>query len=442
MIAPARPAELAILYTVLVFGLFSVFPGNGVAQQTSSTANAASASAQPKPGTLINAANAPAFARFLPPGAETAIRYGLTIRVVPTKRLDWSAGFTGETEKYSGQVGLDKDDYITNYIAGMPFPIVSRNDPKAAVKIAYNWHMGPFMPDDFSQEPWGSFAYSSSEASTDGFVPEDWNSYTCSHFIFLRYAHRTEVDPRPTLGANEEGVEWKARCANWLGGPDMSPSSNTGFVVRYLDPKKPDTDVFVGNRSRRYGGFRVLVSDERCRACHQPYWAYALPKTEEYSYRLLGTSVILACLTADHATAGIVQRGQSFAFDEQPFQIRNAYILEMTPKVSGHENMRTLVFIDSEAYVWLGAEFFAGNEQTESAFPLWRSHPSSSGGYLFDLAGEFYLPLDQLTSHHVLGNATSRLFFRSLVPAHGAFSQKINTGDTSLLDFFDPDKLQ
>src|ERR1700676_2602009 len=187
MIAPARPAELAILYTVLVFGLFSVFPGNGVAQQTSSTANAASASAQPKPGTLINAANAPAFARFLPPGAETAIRYGPTIRVVPSKRLDWSAGFTGETEKYSGQVGLDKDDYITNYIAGMPFPIVSTNDPKAAVKIAYNWHMGPFMPDDFSQEPWGSFAYSSSEASTNGFVPEDWNSYTCSHFIFLRY---------------------------------------------------------------------------------------------------------------------------------------------------------------------------------------------------------------------------------------------------------------
>ena len=69
-------------------------------------------------------------------------------------------GGGAETEKYSGQVGLDKDDYITNYIAGMPFPMVSTTDPKAAIKIAYNWHMGPFMPDDFSLEPWGSYAYS------------------------------------------------------------------------------------------------------------------------------------------------------------------------------------------------------------------------------------------------------------------------------------------
>ena len=77
------------------------------------------------------------------------------MRIVPTKRIDWSGGFTAETEKYSGQVGLDSDDYIVNYVAGMPFPTVGDTDPKAAIKIAYNWHMGPFMPDDFSLEPSG-----------------------------------------------------------------------------------------------------------------------------------------------------------------------------------------------------------------------------------------------------------------------------------------------
>jgi Protein of unknown function (DUF1329) len=399
----------------------------------------APASDPPPTGTMINSANASTYEHFLPPGADLAIKYGLTMRLVPTQRLDWSAGFTAETEKYSRQVGLDKDDYITNYVAGMQFPTVSVNDPKAAAKIAYNWHMGPFMPDDFSQEPWGSFAYAGADGQS-GFVPDESNDYTCTQFVFLRYAHRTEVDPRPTLGSNEEGAEWKARCMHWNGGPDMSPSSGaTGVVVRYLDPRKPDAEVWWRGHWRPYNG-RVPVTDERCRACHQPYWAYALPKTEDYSYRLLGTALILACLTTEHEPAGIVPRGESFTFGELPFQVRNAYILEMTPKLSGHENVRTIVYIDTEAYVWLGAAFFSGNEQTEAAFPFWRSYPSPSGGYLFDLAGSFYVPFDQLSVHHLMGGTTPRLFFRSLAPAHGQFSQKINSGSVSV-DLFDPEQL-
>ena len=113
---------------------------------------------------------------------------------------------------------------------------------------------------------------------------------------------------------------------------------------------------------------RVEATTERCRACHQPYWAYAPPKTEDYSYRLLGTSLILACLTAERDPAGVVQRGQSFTFGDLPFQIRNAYILEMSPKVSGHEDVPTIVYIDNEAYVWLGAEFFAGNIRPKPPF--------------------------------------------------------------------------
>jgi hypothetical protein len=73
--------------------------------------------------------------------------------VVPTQRHDWSSGFTKATEKYSGQVGLDQEDNITNYVAGVPFPTVDTSDPKAAVKISYNWHMGSIMPDDFSLAP-------------------------------------------------------------------------------------------------------------------------------------------------------------------------------------------------------------------------------------------------------------------------------------------------
>ena len=403
---------------------------NAYAQQPPTVAGGSGlGSATPSPGTVINATNASTYTHILPPAADVGINHGMTLRVVATKRLDWSGGFASETEKYSGQVGLDKDDYITNYIAGMPFPLVSATDPKAAIKIAYNWHMGPFMPDDFSLEPWGSFAYSTTDAP-NSFVPDDENSYVCNHFTFLRFAHRTEVDPRPTLGTNEDGAEWKSRCQGLAGGPTVSPNPESRSVfVRYLDPRKPDVSFSNQGVSRLEV---VAAPNEQCRGCHQPFWAYALPKTEKYSYRLLGTAAMLACLTADQEPAGIVQRDKVLSFTEQPFQLRNAYILEMIPK--SDEKLRTIVYIDTEAYVWIGAEFFAGTEKTEAAFPFWRSHPSPSGGYLFDLAGEFYVPFDQLTSSHspfVHANTTPKLFFRSLAPAHGGFSQKINTGALS-----------
>lgn len=80
---------------------------------------------------------------------------------------------------------------------------------------------------------------------------------------------------------------------------------------------------------------------------------------------------------------------------EEPFELRNAYILELTPKAASFGNLRGLVFVDTEAYVWLAAEFFDASERTAVAVPLWRSHPSPAGGNLFDLAGEFYIPSRQ-----------------------------------------------
>ena len=118
-----------------------IFVAFDVAEPPPSATPTAPAAASPQPGILISAANSSTYARLLPPGADLAIKYGLTMRVVPARRLDWSAGFTSETEQYSRQVRLDKDDYITNYIAGMVFPTASTNDPKAAIKVAYNCHM-------------------------------------------------------------------------------------------------------------------------------------------------------------------------------------------------------------------------------------------------------------------------------------------------------------
>src|SRR5258708_34119589 len=123
---------------------------------TSPSSSSTPAASVLRPGTLIDASNVSSFTSYLPAAAALAIRQGFKIRIVPTDRLQWSSGFESATEKYSPQVGLDQDDFIKNYVAGMPFPLINVADPKAAAKIAYNWHLGPVLPDDFSLSPCSS----------------------------------------------------------------------------------------------------------------------------------------------------------------------------------------------------------------------------------------------------------------------------------------------
>jgi uncharacterized protein DUF1329 len=378
------------------------------------------------PGTIINAQNADQYGNFLPEAARLALGHGFKIEATPTRRLQWSAGFEHATEKYSPQVGLDKDDFIANYVAGMPFPLIDLNDPKAAVKIAYNWHMGPVLPDDYSLSPWSSNGYAADRTDPTKILPSNDFDDQCDQFQFLRFAHRTDVDPRPTLGANSTGVEWKAKCNKWstisVGG---SSGEGQGIWIRYLDPRGNDEFYAFSQESRRIRRMAITLEypDKTCRQCHQPYWAYALPKTELYTYRVLGTAALLACMSASDEPAGIAPSESSYRLTQEPFELRRAYILEMTPRKKDLAE-RTLIYIDSEIYVWIAAEFFEGGERVASAIPLWRTQASPEGGNLYHLAGSFYFPTDR------------RGFFRSVVPAHASsFIQKINSGAISDREF-------
>jgi hypothetical protein len=406
---------------MLVMGCAEVWAQASAPASPAASPSPASQAETLKPGTIIGADNAEQYARYLPAAGKFAIAHGLRMRVIPERRVEWSAGFRHATEKYSPQVTLDSDDYLKNYVAGMPFPLVDPTDPKAAVKIAYNWHMGPFMPDDFSLAPWSSNGYEPDPNRPGGIVAKDDKDYICEEFDFLRYAHRTDVDPRPTLGDNANGFEWKAKCNRWESDlSENATSEGAGIWVRYLDPKRPDEFFAFSEASRRVRRLKVNLAypNEYCRGCHQPYWAYALPKTENYSYRLLGTTTLLACLGADDEPAGFKMGGEGLTLGEEPFELRHAYIIEMTPRYPDESStgLRSIIYVDSEVYVWLAAEFYSSAELTGTAMPIWRMRPSAEGGNLFDLAGSFYRP------------ERGGSFFRSLVPAHNEFKQMINSG--------------
>ncbi len=415
--------KLLLVVAAITLGLAvrtRVHAGSSAVPQVPASSPAAhpAAPASLSAGTVIDSRNANQFASYIPAAAMFAVGHGFRIKVVPTERIQWSAGFEQETEKYSAQVGLDKDGFITNYVAGLPFPLIAFSDPKAANKVANNWHLGPVLPDDYSLAPWGSNGYAA-DKSEPGTVRPSGLDDQCEEFDFLRFAHRSEVDPKPALGSNPESVEWKAKCTQWTQTSLGGRGEGAGIWVRYLDPRRSDDFFSFSEQSRRIRRSTVELEypDQVCRQCHQPYWAYALPKTEAYTYRLLGTATILGCMNAEDEPAGIdASEGK---LTTEPFELRNTYILEMTPTDKEHAGMRTLIFIDGEIYVWLAAEFYEGGQRVATAIPLWKMRQARGGGNVFDLAGSFYVP------------SSRPGFFRSLVPAHGSFEQKINTGALS-----------
>ena len=62
--------------------------------------------AQVKPGDLITPQNATKVKDIVSPGTYYKVMKGMTMKIVPTERIDWPPPYKDATEKYSGQVRL------------------------------------------------------------------------------------------------------------------------------------------------------------------------------------------------------------------------------------------------------------------------------------------------------------------------------------------------
>jgi hypothetical protein len=112
---------------------------------------ASSVSAQVKSGDIIDKASLDKVKDLVSPGVAFFVKKGMTIKVVEPTPIGWPKAYRDATEKFSAQVKLASDGVsIENYTAGMPLPNVDPNDPKAALKIMWNYEYRPYpRTDDF-----------------------------------------------------------------------------------------------------------------------------------------------------------------------------------------------------------------------------------------------------------------------------------------------------
>jgi len=106
--------------------------------------------AQVKPGDFITPENATKVKDLVGPGVYYKVERGMSMKIVPTERVDWPPPYKDATEKYSAQVRLSQDKRsIVGFVAGQPFPLIDANDPDVAVKIIWNNVFRPITSDDY-----------------------------------------------------------------------------------------------------------------------------------------------------------------------------------------------------------------------------------------------------------------------------------------------------
>jgi hypothetical protein len=106
--------------------------------------------AQVKPGDFITPENATKVKDLVGPGVYYKVERGMSMKIVPTQRVDWPPPYKDATEKYSAQVRLSQDKRsIVGFVAGQPFPLIDANDPEVAVKIVWNNVFRPITSDDY-----------------------------------------------------------------------------------------------------------------------------------------------------------------------------------------------------------------------------------------------------------------------------------------------------
>ena len=249
-----------------------------------------SAFAQVKPGDFITPENAAKVRDLVSPGVNYKVEHGMTMKIIPTSRIDWPPPYKDATEKYSAQVRLSNDHRsIIGYVAGQPFPLIDPNDPWVANKVVWNNVFRPITSDDYDLR----FYDCDSAFTKNGPQTQQIEYFQIGHYAGYDLVGRTEVEPLPT------DPDFKTTGRYWVFGlyPILAPQEirGTGFIRwRYADPRRGDDIWSLGAGSRRVRRINESImssstaSGTSAHSWDPDHYSGFNPKTEQYLLQIPG----------------------------------------------------------------------------------------------------------------------------------------------------------
>ena len=311
--------------------------------------------AEVKPGDFITPDNAAKVKDLVAPGVYYKVAHGMTMKIVPTERVDWPPPYKDATEKYAAQVRLSQDKRsVVGYVAGQPFPLIDANDPDVANKIVWNNVFRPITTDDYD------LRYYDCDSSYERSGPQTQQIeyFQIGHYMGYDLVGRTEVEPVPI------DPDFKVTGRYWLFGlyPILSPMEirGSGFIRwRYADPKRGDDiwDVAAASRRVRRVDESIMSSSTTTNGTSAHAWdpdhySGFNPKTEQYNYKFLGEKNMLATIHALHSPEQRCATDGGTSACPEAWEMRHMYVVEATPdrKRVNALDSKTVVYMDSEMW--------------------------------------------------------------------------------------------
>ena len=305
-----------------------------------------------KPGDFITPENASQVKDLVSPGTFYKVQRGMTMKIVPTARIDWPPPYKDATEKYSSQVQLSKDHRtVVGYVAGQPFPLIDANDPYVASKVIWNGLWRPISNDDYD------LRYYDCDTVYSGYKKPYFAIwyYQTGHYAGYDLVGRTEVEPLPV------DPDFKITNRLWLFllGPELAPQNERGSSLlryRYGDPTHGDDTWSWEPGSRRLRRLNEAMNSTATTAQSFDPDRYSgfNPKTEEYDYKFLGEKEMLATVDAEHSPEVRCETDGGGSACPERWQMRHMYIVSAEPRRSVNNasalDSKTVIYMDSEMW--------------------------------------------------------------------------------------------
>jgi hypothetical protein len=305
------------------------------------------AGADVKAGDVVTATNVDQAKDLISPGLEWVVRHGMKMKIIDPRKIEWPRAYKEATEKYSSQVRLSADGLrLENYVEGLPFPNIDVNDPKAALKIMWNYDYKPLTTDDVDLR---EFDADTGPVGTGAQGMGIERHFILDHFRRLFYNGRLYVDPKPER-PNPDGVRYRESLHPFLEPFDLKGVGATS--IRYLDPAKQDDSWLYLPNLRRV---RRLSTSQRSDALFgqdtdvDSYYGYS-GHIAWMDWKLLGEKTILGCMHAEHYPVKWGDGAADFMFDDV-WEKRQVYVIEGVSKLPQYAYSKRVMFIDKEAWV-------------------------------------------------------------------------------------------
>lgn len=287
------------------------------------------------PGLRIDSANSHVAASVLPPDLLKYVQAGdFTITVQATTNMPLREEYIKATLDHSGQVSLG-GGALTNYVAGLPFPLIDPQDPQAGEKAAWN-HRYRDRGDTVQYWPTNELRNSS------GGVERADRLYIASVYGMHRPQAEQNLVQWEHTGVYSKTYLRTLAPSDTEGNQTLSYTHNDDMssdAIWLYDVKTRRTRKVVDNPYQAGGGGELLMEDRSGFAGY----------IRSYEWTFLGEQVMLVPgpLKASESTWG----GRGNWYPQDPWELRRVLVVEAKPKGPHPMYSRRVLYIDKQTWV-------------------------------------------------------------------------------------------